>query len=193
MQNELYSQKRNENKMNPILIAGAISAFSKNKSLQYLGIFAILYVFFSLKNAVNYITDLPENILSEINDFISGRIVLSDSALQNFENKTGINKFFSSSWYLQEQYKNPNNPNKISGNMAYNFATEFKSADGFFNDNEELVYDLLAQLPNKISLGFVAHNFKTIYGQDLITFLRSILSNLELMKCYEIIAIKPVK
>jgi hypothetical protein len=69
-------------------------------------------------------------------------------------------------------------------------ANDIINAKGFFNDDENKLYNAFNQLKNQAQMSYVAYIFEQ-NKKDLVTFLKSFLNDEELAKVYRIISNKP--
>jgi hypothetical protein len=69
-------------------------------------------------------------------------------------------------------------------------ANDIINAKGFFNDDENKLYNAFNQLKNQAQMSYVAYIFQQ-NKKDLVTFLKSFLNDEELAKVYRIISNKP--
>lgn len=69
-------------------------------------------------------------------------------------------------------------------------ANDIINAKGFFNDDENKLYNAFNQIKNQAQMSYVAYIFEQ-NKKDLVTFLKSFLNDEELAKVYRIISNKP--
>lgn len=178
--------------MNPLIILALIPLLKEKKTLVFIGVLVIVWVFF-FKSIVNTVWNLPSNVTSYINGLLDKAFV-TQSDITDFENETEIQKYFDSQWYLERVWKDEINRDKtISSASSVTFANRIYNARGVFNDNENEIYNVIASIPNRMSLSFIAHQFKGRYGENMLNFLKSFLNPSELLRVYELVVKKPIQ
>jgi hypothetical protein len=71
-------------------------------------------------------------------------------------------------------------------------AKQIYDSKGFFNDNEEQLFDAFQKTRNQAQISYVSGVFQRDYKRDLFSFLQKFLSEAELSKVYQIIKGKPL-
>jgi hypothetical protein len=71
-------------------------------------------------------------------------------------------------------------------------AKQIYDSKGFFNDNEEKLFDAFQKTRNQAQISYVSGVFQRDYKRDLFSFLQKFLSVEELDKVYQIIKGKPL-
>ena len=71
-------------------------------------------------------------------------------------------------------------------------AKQIYDSKGFFNDNEEQLYDAFQKTKNQAQISYVSGIFQRDYKRDLFSFLQKFLAPDELSKVYQIIKGKPI-
>jgi hypothetical protein len=71
-------------------------------------------------------------------------------------------------------------------------AKQIYDSKGFFNDNEEKLFDAFQKTRNQAQISYVSGVFQRDYKRDLFSFLQKFLSVEELAKVYQIIKGKPL-
>lgn len=173
--------------MNPLLIGTLLAGFSglmKSKNFPIVAVIALVVLYFLYENTVGAAKDFFNDMLN--------KVVITNDEIKAAEDKTGIYKYFTQTWYLEKMFSNVDRSRLIGGDLAHDYAAEIKNAAGFLNDDESSIYQIFDALPNKLSVGFVAHNFTTLYNIGLLEFLKSFMSNKEMIRLYDIVQRKPL-
>lgn len=78
-----------------------------------------------------------------------------------------------------------------SSSIMLKWLQDIKDADGYFNDNENLVYSVFRSMKNQVALYTFSQFFKVYENVDLIDYLKSFLDESELSTVYKIINALP--
>ena len=70
--------------------------------------------------------------------------------------------------------------NLLTTTSARALAKQLYDASGIFNDNEEAVYGVFRQLTYKTQVSWLSYIFYKQYGEDMLQYLKSFMSNDEL-------------
>jgi hypothetical protein len=110
--------------------------------------------------------------------------------------KSPVNNAFDAKYFAKIASKKKEKPTEMLKQYGFDasklleIAKELKGAKGFFNDDETLVYNIFAGLPNLFVTSAVAFTFKNKYGIDLQTYLESFLNDKEYKNVIEAINAK---
>ena len=77
-------------------------------------------------------------------------------------------------------YWKKKNTNLLTTTSARALAKQLYDASGIFNDNEEAVYGVFRQLSYKTQVSWLSYIFYKQYGEDMLQYLKSFMSNDEL-------------
>lgn len=162
--------------MNPLIILGLFSLIGKNKNIQLLILGLIFYFLVIWKSPTDYFKDWID------------KLIITDNEINQLENDSKIYIYFSQSWYLDRaRDRDINFSNLINSDIAENYCTDIYDAKDFFDDDEQDLYNIFDAIPNKLSLGYISHLFVNRYNIGLLEYLKSFLSNKELVKIYDIV------
>lgn len=108
-------------------------------------------------------------------------------------------KNLSSDWLTPIPYENWKKktgykiPSAVENFVISGLVNKIYDAKGFFNDDEDAVYNFFRKLESKMQASATAFYFKKEFGRDLSAYLASFMNAEEIQKVTDIINMKPEK
>lgn len=110
--------------------------------------------------------------------------------------ESGFSKGFDKNYFAKVAKKKGKKPTDLLN--AYHYPTSrikddviaLYEAKGAINDDETIVYNIIASVPNLFCLSALAFSFEKVYKISLISFLKSFLNEKELKKIMKIVNAK---
>lgn len=110
--------------------------------------------------------------------------------VKDYLSKKGISK--PSGEDLKKIYSPFPGSNLFYDTALQQIAKQIWDSKGFFNDNEEQLFDAFQKARNQAQISYISGVFQRDYKRDLFSFLQGFLDQAELSKVYQIIKGKPI-